>query len=261
MGTGKRKFALSRIHSKEASAPRDFKLHASSFILHRASKLTTTKSQASISSVVVVRDHVANMLANPTRIFQAQAMRLATRSLATTNQTKPADQIVYESPLGRVVSRLRAVSLSTAIIGSVGLPVVVSLQGTMPSSGLLIGSMFFVTGTLGSTAAIHFVFRPYVYEIHKIPVRECSTPGVDCVNKDFLYKAITKNLFLRTHETVFDAATDLEAYKGMRPLCNWSAKGQPLYVHGEYVYDEKLREYLPKSTTFVPEKDNPDDFL
>jgi len=180
--------------------------------------------------------------------------------------------------LGNLVTKLRGVSLMTGIIGSVGLPLVVMLKGgDLPSTGMLAVGMTFCAGTIGSTVLIHYVFRPYVYELSLIPVRKChykkekqsskvadsdnadtddgscsshnsapasSTATTTKGKKDFLYKATSRSLFLNKIDTVFDVDIDVQPYKGMRPLCNFEAKGVPLYVHQEYLYNPQLRSAM-----------------
>jgi len=203
--------------------------------------------------------------------------------------------LVYESPLGNLVTRLRSVSLATGIIGSLGLPLAVLLKGgDLPSTGLLAVGLAFCGGTMGTTAVVHFCFRPYVYRIELIPVRKCHYPkkktepsssssddNPSCTgqagdlpkdndsmpNKDMLYKAVSRSLFLREVETVFDAGRDVEPYSGLRPLCNFSAKGVPLYVHTEYLYGAELRRAMRLDEKAAGGgkrdliKDNPDDFF
>jgi hypothetical protein len=157
-------------------------------------------------------------------------------------------QMVYESPLGSVVSKLRTVSLMTAIIGMTGVPCMIALKGAIPEGGILAAAMLFVTGSVGSTAAIHFVFSPYVYRIEHIPIRHCSAKSSSDQNsdslqkgrtsesssisqKDTLLKAWTRSLLLFDTNVVFNPCVDVLPYKGMRPMCNLLAKGQPLYVH------------------------------
>jgi len=143
---------------------------------------------------------------------------------------------VYASPLGDLVTRLRAVSLSTGIIGSVGLPLVVALKGgDLPSTGMIAVGMTFCAGTIGTTAAIHFVFAPYVYKIQRIPVRVChykkkegggeeedkANAQPEPVPRDFLLKAVSRSVFLRQIDTVFDPSAesqDVQKYSGLRPL-------------------------------------------
>lgn len=174
----------------------------------------------------------------------------------TADETKPTSMVVYESPLGNVVGKLRSVSLLTAIVGAVGVPTMIALKGGIAApTGILAVALTFVTGTMGSTAAIHFIFGPYIYQLERIPVRVCSSPsttpaqqekvpeqgssstGVSCpaaddtTTKPTMLKATTKTLFLQRREIVFDPITDVTPYKGLRPMCNFEAKGTPLYVH------------------------------
>jgi hypothetical protein len=195
------------------------------------------------------------------------------------------DSIVYESPLGNVVSRLRTVSLCTGVIGTLGLPLIIAAKGgDLPSTGMLATGLLFVAGSLGSTAAIYFVFSPYAYTIESIPIRKCyykkaetdesETDGDEKVvveektdpapkKKDVLLKAFTKSLFLTRKDTVFDPETDVVAYKGLRPLCNLLVKGMPMYVHPEFVYDETLRKLLNLDAKEKPlkEEEDPDDLF
>jgi hypothetical protein len=167
----------------------------------------------------------------------------------------PSIPLVYESPLGSVVSKLRTVSLCTALIGMTGVPCMIALKGgAIPETGILAAALLFVSGSIGSTAAIHFVFSPYVYKIEQIPIRICSsstvvpsapaetTTGNSGSNnsstetatksiKDTLLKAWTRTLFLRNDAVIFDPTIDVQPYQGLRPMCNFQAKGHPLYVH------------------------------
>jgi hypothetical protein len=155
-------------------------------------------------------------------------------------------RLVYGSPVGEVVHKLRALSLVSSLFGVVGLPTVLAIKGTMPSTGMLIMSFMFVASTVGSTAFIHAVFSPYIYRIECIPVRVCySTKETDCSKdepstktdpspskkEDTLLKAVKRSLFLRDVEVIFDPEQDIQPYSGFLPLCNFTAKGVPLYVH------------------------------
>jgi hypothetical protein len=82
-----------------------------------------------------------------------------------------------------------------------------------------------------------------------------------------LYMAKSKSIFLRQVETVFDAnADDVQKYTGfMLPLCNFTAKGRPLYMHTEYLRDDKLYTRMQmiendnNKKYKTPPKENPDD--
>ena len=174
---------------------------------------------------------------------------------------------VYESQLGSTVNRLRAFSLMTALAGIIGVPIVMAFKGVMPETASLAAALSYVTATTASTTAVNFVFRPYVYTITTVPIRKCSsypkkttiTTNDDAVqttstttNSDIrpsdeftdattaaeprstnetLLKAVTRTVFLRQVQVIFDPVNDVHSYKGMRPLCNFEVKGVPLYVH------------------------------
>lgn len=188
--------------------------------------------------------------------------------------------VVYESPLATVVTRLRAVSLLSALTGSVGLPTFCILKGTMPPGGLIAFGATFTIGSVASTAAIHFVFSPYVYQIEKIvAVEEEEEDSPQTPEAPVLLRAISKSLFLTRIETVFDPENnpdDIIPYKGFRPLCNFVVREKPLYVHPEYVYSAALRKQLHVKSAedyYMEEeegkqhqkppttRENPDDFL
>ena len=89
-------------------------------------------------------------------------MTTSTSSTSNINENKEEQvkedeevPLVYESPLGAVVHKLRTVSLMTGIIGSVGVPCMIAIKGSLPDSGILVMAIAFVSATLGSTAAIH----------------------------------------------------------------------------------------------------------
>jgi hypothetical protein len=76
--------------------------------------------------------------------------------------------VVYESPFGSMVTRLRTVTLMTAVAGTLGLPAVVLFKGTTPTAGFLALCLSFATTSLSTTAAIHYVFSPYVFSIERM---------------------------------------------------------------------------------------------
>ena len=86
----------------------------------------------------------------------------------------------------------------------------------------------------------------------------------------YLYKAITKSIFLTQREIVFDPSTDLIKYKGFtKPLCNLvvvspsNAAGQQqqqthLFVHKECVYDNTLQRALAPLLNNATDNDGDD---
>jgi hypothetical protein len=164
--------------------------------------------------------------------------------------------LLYTSPLSSVVNRLRTFSLTTCFLGTVGLPAVIAYKGgDLPSSGMMAVALLFVSGSVGSTAAIHYVFSPHIFTIERIPIRQCHFKKKDetgteeaedkpaTPSKETLLKATTKSLFLRNQETVFDVS-DITLYKGYHPLTTMIVKGKPLYLVESQVYHQPLRDAL-----------------
>lgn len=101
----------------------------------------------------------------------------STNTTSTTPQEMAEDEIaaddddpvvVYQSPFGHMVSRLRTISLLTALAGGLGLPAVVAMKGTVPTVGFIALSLSFGTGTMATTAAIHYIFSPYVFWMERM---------------------------------------------------------------------------------------------
>ena len=93
------------------------------------------------------------------------------------NVDQPKTKIVYQSPMGHLITRLKVVSISSCLMSIVGLPILIALKnGDFPTAKQLgMGGVAFV-GATGSTVALHFVFGPYVLELEQLPVRQCHHP-------------------------------------------------------------------------------------
>ena len=133
---------------------------------------------------------------------------------------------IYESPYDGSIMRLRGVSLFSCVAGIVGLPIAMVLsektQQYDPSSlafWLICGTFAF--GTLSTTAAITYVFSPYVLEIQQ---KRVVTPGkspTDLGSSSLLFKATTRTMFLSRKDHVFDPETGLRPFSGiLHPLSN-----------------------------------------
>jgi hypothetical protein len=188
---------------------------------------------------------------------------------STTASSPPASEVVvYHSPLGSIITRLRAVSITSSVVGTVALPVAAYLKASTvaTTAGAAVATTtsvapwaFLITavvGTLSSTAAIHCVFGPYVYQITQIPIRKCHSQQTDTdqtadqaasiplEQKNVVLKITTKSLFLRPIDTLWDPYRNLggtadvsgvQPYRGWRPLANVMVHDIPLYIHPEYL--------------------------
>jgi hypothetical protein len=160
-------------------------------------------------------------------------------------------QVIYEGPFAVLSTRLKAVSISSAVVGALGVPLLIAFYGgDVPALGqyALGGTTLFAA--CGSTVAVNFCFQPYVYTLERVPVRSCrakketSEEVQQKAAQQYLVKATWRNFLVMRRETVFDPATDVQPYKGIRPFCNFVAKGVPLFIHPEVLLDDKLRLQL-----------------
>ena len=185
------------------------------------------------------------------------------------SESKKDDNVVYEGPFASLALRLKRISISSAVLSVVGVPVVLTCGSNLPVSGQLAVGGTAMLAACGSTAALSFCFNPYIHKLEWIPVRQChkdndddndddndngeeksderaagdtdTSTDVD-TNDKMLLKATTRNFFAMSVETVFDPDTDVEHDpKNYRPFCNFAAKGMPLFLHPHLVEDEELR--------------------
>lgn len=192
---------------------------------------------------------------------------------------------LYEGPLGKMITRLKLFSLTSAFLGTVGLPVMMVVRGMDIFEPLHLAMVTTtIAGSWGSTFGLDYIFSPYVHTLERIPIRQCdyvlnkeqeeeskeegnteekptteeaTTPQSD----DFLLKATTRSLFARKVEHVFNPETDVKGVPGgtIRPFCSFLVKEKPLYIHEEMIHDPKLfgSLFVDHATAFKQQK-NPD---
>lgn len=159
-------------------------------------------------------------------------------------------QLLYEGPFADLALRLKVVSVTSAALGIVGIPLLITLHtGDVPPIGQIAVGGSAMLGAVGSTVAMSFVFSPYIATLERVPIRSCHATTSNNENdakqepaaQEWLLKATTRNIAAMKVETIFDPKTDVEQYSGIRPFCNFVAKGVPLYVHPELIMDDELR--------------------
>ena len=186
-------------------------------------------------------------------------------------------RLLYQAPMGGLVSRLKRISITSCLISVIGLPLLIYLKnGTWPDAKQIgMGGFAFISAS-GSTLALHFVFGPYVMDLYEIPVRQGhtakeedgrggdGTTGSTIVRQpsgqEFLYKATVRSILGLTQEVVFDPLTDITRYQGARPFANFVVKDQHvLYCHPELLdHETRLKLLHPNdknATTADKEKD------
>jgi hypothetical protein len=187
-------------------------------------------------------------------IARKRAALSVTKRCFTVNGGEPeheSNTFIYNGPYAMLTTRLQAITLLSTTMGAVGLPILLNIySGDISDLG-----QYAIAGTpmlaaLGSTVTINFCFVPYVHTLEMVPVRKChgkieSGEEIACRPAQHqLVKATWRNFLLMKQETVFDPAVDVSEYKGIRPFCNFLAKGVPLFVHGELLLNDELRKQL-----------------
>ena len=187
----------------------------------------------------------------------------------------PAATTIYETPFPGIIVRLRAVSWFTGLGGLIAFPLTYAAQSGDPSTlAFWVISGTFGMATMSTTAAVTYLFRPYVFAIERVAVpieeeneeassseKDLTTATNDSPTNDhasppnkfkFLYKAHTRSIFLFAEEHLFDPTTELKAYSGLtKPLCNLLVvkdddQDVPLYVHPENLTDPTILKTLGK---------------
>jgi hypothetical protein len=168
--------------------------------------------------------------------------------------------LVYEGPFASLTLKLKRVSLTSAVIGLVGLPALSLFYGAgaVPAIGQIAVIATAGITAVGSTALLGYCFSPYVHTLEVLPEKVTSESdgnedegdgnttsnntdeGVDTQR---LARIVTRDILARRVETVFNPATDISPppSNNSRPFCNFMVKGLPMYVHPELVHDYKLR--------------------
>ena len=203
------------------------------------------------------------------------------------NRNDSEAEVIYRSPMGDLITRLKIVSITSCVMSVVGLPLFVALKnGTLPTPQQMgLGGVAFL-GATGSTVALHFVFGPYILTMEKIPVRLCHFTGGnngdeeddnsnveaksrvqdnDVINTDnkkaMMLRATTRSVFGWRSEHVFDPLTDVSFYTGSRPFANFVAKGVTLYAHPEMLNEDLRLLLLAPKVQEVKSDDDDDSFI
>eukprot|EP00581_Thalassiosira_minuscula_P014645 CAMPEP_0183717694 /NCGR_PEP_ID=MMETSP0737-20130205/11231_1 /TAXON_ID=385413 /ORGANISM="Thalassiosira miniscula, Strain CCMP1093" /LENGTH=289 /DNA_ID=CAMNT_0025947171 /DNA_START=152 /DNA_END=1021 /DNA_ORIENTATION=- len=161
--------------------------------------------------------------------------------------------LVYEGPFASLTLKLKRVSLTSAVIGIVGLPALSLFYGagSVPATGQLAVIATAGVTAVGSTALLGYCFSPYVHTLEQLSGNFSESDGGndadDAANlNQNLVRIVTRDILARRVETIFDPTTDVTPppNNNSRPFCNFMVKGLPMYVHPELVHDHKLRVQL-----------------
>jgi hypothetical protein len=204
-------------------------------------------------------------------------------SHSSSSSSSSSSVVIYEGPFASLTLRLKRVSLTSAMIGMIGLPALTAFHGvastsssSVPPSGQMAVVLTAGIAAVGSTALLGYCFSPYVHAMERIvvdtppPSRDggasvaYASSGDDARVEDVdddvvdddnrsetgggggLVRIITRDILTRRVETIFDPARDVAPPPTVtsRPFCNFLVRGIPMYVHPELIHDDELRYRL-----------------
>ena len=149
----------------------------------------------------------------------------------STTETQAKGDLIYEGPFSSVVLRLKCVSIISATVGSIGLPLLITYtEKTALAAGAVGGTA--MIAAVGSTLLLNYCTNPYVHRIEQN--KETNTLNVTSANM----LGIRFETLVKIPDDLVPAAKAGGGF--MRPFCNFIGAGVPFYVHGELLNDKKL---------------------
>ena len=227
-----------------------------------------SSSLTAVNKMAVV---AARCKAPPTNYYRSPLTTQGLRRLSTKstdeNENLPKDTskepvVLYEGPFAALTLRLKRVSLTSAVIGIVGLPALSFFYGaadSVPATGQVAVLATAGVTAVGSTVLLGYCFSPYVHTLERVSPDE----GTD----NYLLRMVTRDILARRIETIFDPTTDVTApsSSNSRPFCNFMVKGLPFYIHPELINNHELRAQLVGEETrdndVAKNKTDDDEFL
>ena len=184
-------------------------------------------------------------------------------SLSTTTTTTSPTGVFYVGPMADLVTRLKIISITSCFLSVVVMPSLIFLKnGDLPTLKQTTVGGVALFGAVGSTAALHFVFGPYVTQLSWFSSSSTTTndqridkedEGVSSAAEDAhtkpdtvdggdnipeqshktttgsatattIIEATTRSVFGWSNTYQFDPLTDVTEYKGSRPFANLAIK-------------------------------------
>lgn len=168
--------------------------------------------------------------------------------------TSTSTTLLYESPFAPLTLKLKRVSLTSAAVGIVGLPLLTLFYGSgdVPATGQLAVIATAAVTAVGSTVLLGYCFTPYVHTLELVHNTGATTATTnndnnkDRDNNTTMIRMITRDILARQVTTVFDPDTDVAPppKNNTRPFCNFTVRNRPYYIHADLVTDRKVRAQL-----------------
>ncbi|CEG48049.1 Uncharacterized membrane protein [Plasmopara halstedii] len=150
------------------------------------------------------------------------------------------EDLVYQAPMSRAVRLMKAVSITSCSLTSIGMPVlcVLSEQDTSTVGKWAMCGTIMLFG-LGTTSLFHFLFKPYVMRMWLIK-------GVDeIVGCTVIVETLT--IFAQLERHSFRLSDVSPPTQAMHPMVSFQAKGRHYFIHPESFDDQNLLNKLVRS--------------
>ncbi|OWZ24695.1 hypothetical protein PHMEG_000218 [Phytophthora megakarya] len=154
---------------------------------------------------------------------------------AQQHSTDVADDPVYQAPMSRAVRLMKAVSVTSCTLTSIGMPVLCVLSEQDTSAWAMCGTIMLFG--LGTTSLFHYLFKPYV-------MRMWLTPATEEEKDDQTVTVETVTLFAQLEKTSFQLSDVSPPTQAMHPMVSFQARDRHYFIHPEAFDDQNLLNKL-----------------
>eukprot|EP00644_Phytophthora_capsici_P002210 jgi/Phyca11/567989/estExt2_Genewise1.C_PHYCAscaffold_270209 len=136
--------------------------------------------------------------------------------------------------MSRAVRLMKAVSVTSCTLTSIGMPIlcVLSEQDTSAIGKWAMCGTIMLFG-LGSTSLFHYLFKPYVMRMWLVDTKDDATVTVESVT-----------LFAQLEQHSFKLSEVSPPTQAMHPMVSFQARGRHYFIHPEAFNDQNLLNKL-----------------
>ncbi|KAF4044016.1 Assembly mitochondrial proton-transport ATP synth complex [Phytophthora infestans] len=154
--------------------------------------------------------------------------------------------LVYQAPMTRAVRLMKAVSVTSCTLTSIGMPVLCVLSEQDASS---VGK-WAMCGTImlfgfGSTSLFHYLFKPYVMRMWLANTSAGPNQASVADTKDDPTVTVeTTTLFAQLEQHSFRLSSVTPPTQAMHPMISFQARGRHYFIHPEAFDNQNLLNKL-----------------
>ncbi|KAG6609776.1 uncharacterized protein IUM83_00541 [Phytophthora cinnamomi] len=151
---------------------------------------------------------------------------------------------VYQAPMSRAVRLMKAVSVTSCTLTSIGMPVlcVLSEQDTSAVGKWAMCGTIMLFG-LGTTSLFHYLFKPYVMRMWLADSSADATDAAE-TKDDRTVTVETVTLFAQLEKSSFRLSEVSPPTQAMHPMVSFQARDRHYFIHPEAFEDQSLLNKL-----------------